>query len=217
MNRSISAFVVDTRFAVVGALLALSTSALAEEGAEAVAEHGGEAHHEAPHVANWWHMGAEYAETPALGYLAITFFVFVGLLVYFGARPLKEHLQTRADTVEKAIAEATKAKEAALARAREAEAKLAALDGEVKKMKADFEAQGKAEADRIEAAAADMAKKIAKDTEDMVTAEMERAREALRAEAAKLALQMAEDRIKKMLTAADDARLRGGLVKDLQA
>lgn len=210
MNRSISAFVVDTRLAVVGALLTLSTSAFAASG-------GGGGHHDAPHVANWWGMGAEYAETPALGYLAITFAVFVGLLVYFGAKPLKEHLETRADTVEKAIAEATKAKEAALARAREAEAKLAALDGEVKKMKADFEAQGKAEAERIEAAAAEMAKKIAKDTEDMVTAEMDRAREALRAEAAKLALQIAEDRIKKMLTPADDARLRGGLVKDLQA
>jgi F-type H+-transporting ATPase subunit b len=162
-------------------------------------------------------MGAAYAETPALGWLACTFALFVGLLVYFGARPLKEHLQTRADAVEKAIAEATRAKEAALARARDAEAKLAALDGEVQKMKADFEAQGKAEAERIEAAAAEMAKKIAKDTEDMVAAEVERAREALRAEAAKLALQTAEERIKQMLGPADDARLRGSLVKDLQA
>jgi F-type H+-transporting ATPase subunit b len=178
---------------------------------------GGDAGHGAPHVANWWGMGAAYAETPALGWLACTFALFVGLLVYFGARPLKEHLQTRADAVEKAIAEATRAKEAALARARDAEAKLAALDGEVQKMKADFEAQGKAEAERIEAAAAEMAKKIAKDTEDMVAAEVERAREALRAEAAKLALQTAEERIKQMLGPADDARLRGSLVKDLQA
>ncbi len=208
MNRSISSFVVDVRLAVAAVVLSLSTSALAE---------GGGGHHGAPHVANWWGMGPEYAETPALGFLTITFLLFVGLLVYFGARPLRQHLQTRADTVEKAIAEATKAKEAALARAREAEAKLAALDGEVSKMKADFEAQGKAEAERIEAAAADMAKKIAKDTEDMVAAEMARAREALRTEAAKLALQLAEDRIRKMLTVDDDARLRGGLVKDLQA
>jgi F-type H+-transporting ATPase subunit b len=208
VNRSISSFVVDVRLAVAAVVLSLSTSALAE---------GGGGHHGAPHVANWWGMGPEYAETPALGFLTITFLLFVGLLVYFGARPLRQHLQTRADTVEKAIAEATKAKEAALARAREAEAKLAALDGEVSKMKADFEAQGKAEAERIEAAAADMAKKIAKDTEDMVAAEMARAREALRTEAAKLALQLAEDRIRKMLTVDDDARLRGGLVKDLQA
>jgi len=178
---------------------------------------GGDADHGAPHVANWWGMGAEYAETPALGWLACTFVVFVALLVYFGARQLREHLETRADAVEKAIAEATKAKEAALARARDAEAKLAALDGEVKKMKADFEVQGKAEAERIEAAAAELAKKVARDTEDMVTAEMERAREALRAEAARLALQLAEDRIKQLLTPSDDSRLRGSLVRDLQA
>jgi F-type H+-transporting ATPase subunit b len=178
--------------------------------------HGGGAH-AAPHVYNWWGIGEQYAETPALGFLAITFLLFVGGLVYFARKPLSDHLATRADTVEKAIAEATKAKEEALARAREAEAKLASLDGEVKKMKADFESQGRAEAERIEAAAAEMVKKIARDTEDMVAAEVERARESLRAEAARLALQVAEERIKQMLTTDDDARLKRSLVKDLSA
>jgi F-type H+-transporting ATPase subunit b len=177
--------------------------------------HGGG--HGEPHVANWWGIGEKYAETPALGFLAITFLVFVGGLVAFARKPLADHLASRADAVEKAIAEATKAKEAALARAREAEARFAALEGEVKKMKADFEAQGKAEADRIETAAADMARKISRDTDDMIAAELERAREALRAEASKLALQLAEERIRQMLTSDDDARLKRGLVNELSA
>lgn len=179
--------------------------------------HGGSAGHHEPHVANWWHMGEAYAETPALGWLAITFLIFVAGIVYFVRRPLSSHLQTRADTVERAIAEATKAKEDAERRAREAEAKLAALDGEVRRMKADFTVQGKAEADRIEKTAADMAIKIAKDAEDTIGAETERARELLRAEASRLALQLAEERIKGMLSAADDDRLKKSLISDLSA
>jgi F-type H+-transporting ATPase subunit b len=198
----------------------VSTSAMASGGGSE-----GGAHHGAPHVANWWGIGQEYAETPALGWLFCTFAIFVVVLAFGipklgvpGVVPmLTKYLGTRADAVEKAIAEATKARDAALARAREAEAKFAALDQEVQKMKADFEVQGKAEAERIESAANEMAKKIAKDTEDMVAAEVDRARESLRAEASKIALSLAEERIRQMLTPTDDARLRNGLVKDLQA
>ena len=62
-----------------------------------------------------------------------------------------------------------------------------------------------------------MAKKIAKDAEDTIGAEMERARETLRAEASRLALQLAEERIKHMLTAADDEKLKKTLIQDLAA
>lgn len=196
----------------------------AEHGANAEhkAEHGGEhkasGHHEA-HFSdiNWFGIGEQHADAPALGLLTITFLIFAGGIVYFVRKPLSIHLATRADTVERAIAEATKAKEDAERRAREAEAKLAALDGEVKKMKADFELQGKAEAERIEKAAADMGARIAKDAEDTIGAETERAREVLRAEASKLALQLAEERIKGLLNASDDDRLKKSLISDLSA
>lgn len=215
---------------ILALALATSTAALAqhegghdtghESGHKAdktEAHHGGGAAHHEPHVSNWWGFGDKYAETPALGWLTITFLIFAGGVVYFVRKPLSQHLMARADTVEKAIAEATKAKEDAERRAREAEAKLAALDGEVKKMKADFESQGKAEAERMEKAAVEMSARIAKDAEDTIVAETERAREALRAEASKLALQLAEERIKGMLSAADDDRLKKSLINDLSA
>ena len=187
---------------------------IADVGLAAGGGHGG--HHE-PHVANWWGIGEKYAESPALGWLAVTFAVFAFGVFSFAKDPLKRHLETRADTIEKAMIEAKKAKEAAEARAKEAEAKLASLEGEVKKMKADFEAQGKLEAARIEKAAEEMSKKIAKDTEDTIAAETERAREQLRAEASKLALQLAEERIRQMLTPADDEKLKSKLINELSA
>ena len=191
----------------------------AAAGAVDAAGHGGAAaagHHGAPHVSNWWGMGEQYADTPALGWLTITFLIFVGVLVFFARPAIKRYLETRADVVEKAMAEARRAREDAERRAREAEAKLAALAGEVDKMKAEFTAQGQLEAQRI-AAADEMALKIGRDAEDTIGAETQRAMEALRVEASRLALQIAEDRIKSMLSSADDERLKGSLLQGLSA
>ena len=69
----------------------------------------------------------------------------------------------------------------------------------------------------VDLANQEMAKKIAKDAEDTIGAEMERARETLRAEASRLALQLAEERIKQMLTPADDEKLKKTLIQDLAA
>ena len=205
-----------THFALAASSFFASFAAVAAEHGEAAAAHGG-GHHAAPHVSNWWGMGEQYADTPALGWLTITFLIFVGVLVFFARPAIKRYLENRADVVEKAMAEARRAKEDAERRAREAEAKLAALSGEVDKMKAEFVAQGQLEAQRIAAAAADMAKKIGRDAEDTIAAESQRAMEALRVEASRLALQIAEDRIKQMLSAADDERLKGSLLQGLSA
>jgi F-type H+-transporting ATPase subunit b len=196
------------------ATTAAAASALFSTAAQAGGGGGG---HSEPHVANWFGIGEQYASTPAVGWMFVTFAIFLGLLVKFGKKPLADHLQNRSDTVKNAIEEATRAKEQAEARAREAEAKLAALDAEVSRMKADFQAQGKVESARIEAAAKEMAAKIARDADATIAAEVDRAREALRVEAARLALQLAEERIVEGLTPADDARLKKSLLDTLAA
>jgi F-type H+-transporting ATPase subunit b len=217
---------VNPKQLILALALASSTAALAQHGkaTDAVgdahadaAHHGGHVAHHEPHIANWWGIGEAYAETPALGWLTLTFLIFAGGIVYFVRKPLSQHLVTRADIVERAIAEATRAKEDAERRAREAEARLAALDDEVRRMKSDFEVQGRAEAERIEKAAVEMSAKIARDAEETIGAESERARESLRAEASRLALQLAEERIKGLLSAADDDRLKRSLISDLSA
>lgn len=187
-----------------------STAAFAEGGG-----HGGAGGHGEPHVANWWHVGAEYANTPALGLLIITFTIFVGALVMLVRPKLAVYLENRSDDVKRAIDEAKRARDAAEARAREAEQKLANLESEMQRLKADFEAQGKAELERIEKLAHDAAARIARDAEDTINAERERAQLALRAEAARLALELAEETIRGALTPEDDARLQRSLVAGL--
>lgn len=208
------------RIGFVAASLLFSVAAYAAGGAPGGAggAHGGgsgEVHH--PHVSNWWGLGEQYKETPALGFLTITFFVFLTGLILLAKKPINIYLENRADTVKKAIEEARRAKDDAERRAREAEAKLAALDDEVRRLKGDFEAQGKAELERLEKVGREAAARIAKDAEDTIAAETERARQVLRAEAARLALETAEQRIRAAVTPDDDARLRQALVQHLQA
>ncbi len=179
------------------------------------AEHGSGEHH--AEVKNLWGVGSQYAETPALGLLSITFLAFLAVLIVALKKPLAIFLENRADTVRKAIEEAKRAKDAAEARAKDAEAKLAALGGEVLRLKADFEAQGKAEAERLERLAHDAAARIAKDAEDTIAAEAQRAQLTLRQEAARLALELAEERIRGAVGDADEARLQKSLLDELHA
>lgn len=197
-----------SRLAVL-AVLATAAAAHAEGGG-----HGGG--HGEPHVANWWHVGSEYAGSPALGLLMITFVIFVVGLVVLVRPKLSVYLENRSDDVRKAIEEAQRARKAAEERARAAEQKLANLEGEMVRLKADFEAQGKAELERVEKLAQEAAARIARDAEDTINAERERAELALRTEAARLALDLAETRIRGALNADDDARLQRALVAGLE-
>ncbi len=188
------------------ALVAASSSALAK---------GGEGGHGEPHVANWWGLGSAHANEPALGFVMITFVVFVSALVWILKPRIRSLLEERSYNVRKAIEEAQRAHAAAEARARDAEAKLASLAGEMLKLRGEFEAQGQAEMQRIEKVAAETAVRIAKDAEDTIQAETERARTVLRSEAAKLALELAEQRIRQALSSDDDARLQKALIEGL--
>lgn len=176
---------------------------------------GGEGHE--PHVANWWGLGKEHQEAPALGWLSITFLIFVGAVFKWAKKPLQTFLESRSSEVRQALEEATRAKVEAEARAAEYEERLRKLDEEIAALKDEFRGRGEAEAERIEAAARSAAERINKDTEDTIAAEYEKAREALKAEGARLALELAEDRIRGAVDKGDHERLYQSFIQDLSA
>jgi hypothetical protein len=51
------------------------------------------------HAINWWNLGAEYAEAPALGWLYVTFFCFLYIIISFVYNPLKQILLNRIDMI----------------------------------------------------------------------------------------------------------------------
>ena len=61
------------------------------------------------HHINWWGLGSEYGDSPAVGWQIFTFIVFVSLLIYFAKKPVSAYLDSRAKEIEKLISDAEKA------------------------------------------------------------------------------------------------------------
>lgn len=177
---------------------------------------GGEGGHHAPHVENWWGALSETnAEAPALGWMIVTFLTFVAIVWASIRRPLGSYIATRSDEVRNALEEAKQARAEAEAKAREYEERLANLDSEIEALKQDFRSRGDAEVRRLEQAGKSAAERIVKDAEDTIAAEMDRAQHALKQEAAKLSLEMAEETLRGVIQPQDHQRLEKAFLADV--
>jgi F-type H+-transporting ATPase subunit b len=138
---------------------------------------------------------------------SVNFVLLVGLLGYFLRKPLAQGLAGRRDQVTEALHQAREARADAEARAAilarqlaESEGQLAAL---VERMKQDNEQERVTLLEK----ARQLAESIRREAEAGAAREIERARRQLRAEAVALAIELAEERIKGNLRAADQTRL----------
>jgi len=137
----------------------------------------------------------------------INFAVLVGLLVYFVRKPIRNALQNRRAEIEKALADASAARDAAEARAKQYQEKLAKAAAEIESIYAAIRREGEVERDKILTSAREMAAKIEIEADAKAASAVARARAELRAEAARLAVQLAEELLAKNVTAADQKRL----------
>jgi F-type H+-transporting ATPase subunit b len=137
----------------------------------------------------------------------VNFAVMAGLIGYFVSKPIRNGLQSRRAEIEKALADATAAREAAEAKSREYQEKLAKASAEIDSIYAAIRREGELERDRILASANEMAAKIEQEADSKAASAVARARTELRAEAARLAVELAEELLTKNVTAADQKRL----------
>jgi F-type H+-transporting ATPase subunit b len=140
-------------------------------------------------------------------YRVFNFAIVVAILVYFVTKPIKKGLGGRSDEVARALAEAEQIRKQAEARFAEYDQKLAAADAEISQISAAIRREGELEKERILTSARDAAVKIEKEAEKAAALEVARARTALQAEAVKLAVELAEQMLKKNFTSEDDTRL----------
>lgn len=140
-------------------------------------------------------------------YRIFNFALMVGLLFYFVAKPLRNGLRARRENIEKTLAEAQAARDAAEARHREYSEKLAKATEEIAQIRAAIKREGELERDRILASAREMASKIEKEAESKAVSVVTKARSELREEAARLAVSLAEELLKKQVSATDQQRL----------
>lgn len=140
-------------------------------------------------------------------YRVFNFVLMVGLLAYFVTKPIRKGLKGRTEEIEKTLAEAEAAREAAEAKNREYSEKLAKATEEIENIAASIRREGELERDKIVAAAKEMAEKIEKEAESKAAGVVAAACAELREEAANLAVELAEELLKKQVSADDQKRL----------
>ncbi len=170
-------------------LLALTTVAIASEEAHGAAE------------------GHDSAAWLTLGFAFFNFSLFVFLLRKFAWPPVKDYLISRRAEVEAAMAAARNAREEAEAVRREFAIKELALEETRRRMLEELRLGAESDRERALQDAETAAKRMKAEAEQQAQNELSRARRELRAEAARLAADLAERDVRAKLTDADRTRL----------
>jgi len=188
-------------------LLALPSTGLALE------EAGAASHESGQQVAE---PSAEHdGDTLTTVFKWINFITVFGALGYLLRKPMREFFTGQRAAIQAAIAEGRQARQQAEQRLAEIEQRLARLGNEVESLRQEATAQAGAEQQRIREATQREAERILATAQAEIESTARAARLDLRAFTARLAVNLAEQRIRQQLTPATHALLFDGFVRGL--
>jgi F-type H+-transporting ATPase subunit b len=172
-------------------------------------EHGTAAAHEPAdaHGASLWSTVAKL----------LNFAILAGTLVYFLRSPLMGYMRDRAVAIREALVTARQMTSAAQSQLEEIDRRMRALPGELEELKARGLRDVAAEEARIRQSAEAERARLVEQTRRDLDLQVRAARRELVAHAADLAVGLASDRIKTMLTNDDHARLADRFIRDVSA
>ena len=137
---------------------------------------------------NWWGLGSQYNHNPALGWMIITFIIFILLLRHYIRPHLKTYFKSRSQQIKQALEEAQQAKLEAERKLKNYQQRLEHLDEELANIKRSYQQQAEAEKQRIEQAAQQLSVIIAKDAEEAIMAQYKKATTKLQNEVVRLSI-----------------------------
>lgn len=137
------------------------------------------------------------------GYRLLNFAILAGFLWWLSAKKIKEFFVGRRADIKTSLDQALAAKEEAEKKFKEYAAKLEKATEEIDGIAEMIKVQGLAEKDKLIEEAKKAAVKIEEDTKARMEQEFSNARNQLRAEAAQLSVQMAEELLKRNITIQD--------------
>jgi F-type H+-transporting ATPase subunit b len=140
-------------------------------------------------------------------YRCLNFAVMAGILGYFITKPIRKGMAARREGIEKDLREARAAKEGAEAKFAEYDRKLSKASAEIEEIYASIRKEGELEREKILANANEMADKIRREAEKTAANEVNKAKAQLRQEATRMAIEIAEELLKKNFTKEDHSRL----------
>ncbi|HUR81885.1 MAG TPA: ATP synthase F0 subunit B [Thermoanaerobaculia bacterium] len=195
---------------MLGALLIVAAAAL--PCAVAAQEPHGAAEAAAPHEES-----APHGMTPLQSVAKLAnFAILAGVLVYFLKSPLAGYLASRATQIRQDLVTASEMRAAATARLAEIERRLQTLPAELERLKAQGEEDLRAEQVRLAQAAAAERERLLDQTRREIATRLRVARRELTEDAARLAIEVAERRIKQSITPEDQLRLVDRYTAQLQ-
>lgn len=163
---------------------------------------------------------AEHAEHagPPLGefWRLVVFLLLAAGFVIVWMKMGRKAMDERAAGIEKAIAEAKAAKEAADRKAAEYREKLSALEARINEVVSQIRTGGEAEKTRILKETETAVEKIKEQAKSAAGHELKKARQEIQAEVAELAVKMAEEILRRELAPADHERLVKAYVDKLR-
>ena len=192
-------------FALMMVIAVATRPAFAQEHAPAVqGEHAAQAEHA---VEGGHHDQSIGGMITGMAWPVANFIVFIGVLYHFFNKPLADYLASRSATIRKDLVEAAELKSTATAQLAQIEQKLQALPGEINALRTRGAEEIAAEEQRIAAAAVADRERLLEQTRREIDLQVRLAKKDILEHAADLSVQLATERIKKDVTAADQDRL----------
>jgi len=152
----------------------------------------------AEHAAPWW---KDYI------WKIINFLLLFIILFKFAKKPMQNFFQKRTELIEKTLNEAKEAKAASLKALQAVETRLKAKDAEIEVILAASKKSGELERDSIIAESDRLKAKILEQAKTNIEYELKHAKEAIKAEAVELAMELAEKKLKEKLTKEEQEKL----------
>jgi F-type H+-transporting ATPase subunit b len=146
----------------------------------------------------------------------INFGLLLGLLAWKGRPAVRKLAEERHDQIKTALDDAAKLRKQAADRLADYEKRLAAADGEMKKLVDGIRADAEADKARILKAAEEQAVQLKRDAESRIAAEIEAARAALTQEVTAAAAKATEKILRDKTTTGDHDKLVGNFISDVQ-
>ncbi|MDI9569461.1 MAG: ATP synthase F0 subunit B [Pseudomonadota bacterium] len=141
------------------------------------------------------------------GYRMLNFAILAGFLWWLSAKKVKEFFAGRRDDIKESLNQAQAAKEDAERKYKDYVAKLEKATEEIDGIAEMIKSQGLLEKDKMIEEARKAAAKIEEDTKSRMEQEFATARNQLRAEAALLSIQLAEELLKRNITIQDHEKM----------
>ncbi len=146
----------------------------------------------------------------------VNFSILMFILIFFGKKPIGDFFKGRTAMIEKSLKDAAEAKELAEKALQEVKARLDNTDAEIEQIVEAARKSGEKEKEAIIAEGEHMKEKIIEQAKANIDFELQKAKEALKSDAALMALELAETQIKEKLGQSEQETLIDDYIKRLE-